>query len=103
MRLYVHLIGHSPSGLFRTSANNDKSSKQHMAVCGLSLHQGSTEIRKTLEQKFIFQIDTLKDPFSLTVMHRGRFVVSGTQKIAITVSSFSGGEIYFHLNSLFML
>ena len=29
-------------------------SKQHMVVCGLSLHQGSTESRKTLEQKFIF-------------------------------------------------
>ena len=46
---------------------------------------------------------TLKDPFSLTVMHRGRFVVSRTQKVAIRVSSFSGGEICFHLNSLFML
>ena len=34
-------------------------SKQHMAVCGLSLYQGSSESRKTLEQKFIFQIDTL--------------------------------------------
>ena len=34
-------------------------SKQHMAVCGLSLHQGSTESRKTLEQKFIFQIGNL--------------------------------------------
>ena len=34
-------------------------SMQHMAVCGLSLHQGSTESRKTLEQKFIFQIGTL--------------------------------------------
>ena len=32
---------------------------KHMAVCGLSLHQGSTESRKTLEQKFIFQIGTL--------------------------------------------
>ena len=31
-------------------------SKQHMAVCGLSLHLGSSESRKTLEQKFIFQI-----------------------------------------------
>ena len=29
-----------------------------MVVCGLSLHQGSTESRKTLEQKFIFQIGT---------------------------------------------
>ena len=34
-------------------------SKQHMAVCGLSLHRGSTESRKTLEQRFIFQICTL--------------------------------------------
>ena len=25
-----------------------------VSVCGLSLHQGSTESRKTLEQKFIF-------------------------------------------------
>ena len=32
---------------------------QTMAVCGLSLHQGSMESRKTLEQKFIFQIGTL--------------------------------------------
>ena len=30
-----------------------------MAVCGLSLHLGSSESRKTLEQKFIFQIGTL--------------------------------------------
>ena len=34
-------------------------SLQHMAVSGLSLHQGSTESRKTLEIKFIFQIGTL--------------------------------------------
>ena len=32
---------------------------QHMAASGLSLHLGSSESRKTLEQKFIFQIDTL--------------------------------------------
>jgi len=30
-----------------------------MAVCGVSLHQGSTESRKTPGQKFIFQIGTL--------------------------------------------
>ena len=30
-----------------------------MAVCGLFLHLGSSESRKTLEQKFIFQIGTL--------------------------------------------
>ena len=34
-------------------------SKQHMAVCGLSLHLGILESRKILEQKFIFQIGTL--------------------------------------------
>ena len=31
-----------------------------MTICGLSLHQGNTESRKNLEQKFIFQIGTLK-------------------------------------------
>ena len=39
-------------------------SKQHMAVWDLSLHQGSTESRKTLEQRFIFQISTL-NPHSI--------------------------------------
>ena len=34
-------------------------SKQHMAICRLSLHQGATESRKNLKQKFIFQIGTL--------------------------------------------
>ena len=34
-------------------------SKKHMAICGLSLHRGTTESRKNLEQKFIFQIGTL--------------------------------------------
>ena len=33
--------------------------KNHMAVCGLSLHLGNTESRKNIEQKFIFQIGTL--------------------------------------------
>ncbi len=37
-------------------------SKQHMAVCGRSLHQGSTESRKFLEQKFSFEIGTLNPP-----------------------------------------
>jgi len=30
-----------------------------MTICGLSLHQGNTESRKNLEQKFIFQIGAL--------------------------------------------
>ena len=37
-------------------------SKQHMPICGLSLHQGTTESRKNLEQKFIFKIGTLNPP-----------------------------------------
>ena len=39
-------------------------SKQHIAVCGLSLHLGSSESRKTLQQKFIFQIGTL-NPYGI--------------------------------------
>ena len=39
--------------------NLPKHSKKDMAVCRLSLHLGSLESRKTLEQKFIFQIGTL--------------------------------------------
>ena len=34
-------------------------SKEHMSVCGLSLHRGATDSRKNLEQRFIFQIGTL--------------------------------------------
>jgi len=32
---------------------------ERILVCGLSLHQGSKESRKTLEQQFIFQVGTL--------------------------------------------
>ena len=39
-------------------------SQQHGAVCGLSLHLGSSESCKTLEQKFLFQIGTL-NPHSI--------------------------------------
>ena len=39
-------------------------SKQHMAVCGLSLHLAISESRKTLEQKFIFQISSF-NPHSI--------------------------------------
>ena len=53
-------------------------SKQHMSVCGLSLHQGSTESRKTLEQKFIFQIGTL----FLQLIYSVVFYVARYQPIA---------------------
>ena len=34
-------------------------SHHHMTICELSLQLGNTESRKSLEQKFIFQLDTL--------------------------------------------
>ena len=34
-------------------------SKERMSICGLSLHQGTTDSRKNLEQRFIFQIGIL--------------------------------------------
>ncbi|XP_015780212.1 PREDICTED: uncharacterized protein LOC107358094 [Acropora digitifera] len=34
-------------------------SKEHMSICCLSLHQGTTDSRKNLEQIFIFQIGTV--------------------------------------------
>ena len=40
-----------------------------MAVCGLSLHLGSSESRKTIEQKFIFQINPLIPTESTSVVH----------------------------------
>ena len=39
-------------------------SKQHMTICGLSLHLGRMASRKNLKQKFIFQIGTL-NPHSI--------------------------------------
>ena len=47
-----------------------------MVVCGLSLHQGSTESRKTLEQKFIFQIGTL-NPHGINDAFHSRGAVRG--------------------------
>ena len=45
-------------------------SSQHVTICGLSLHQGNTESRNNLEQKFIFQIGTLNPPVSYWVSYR---------------------------------
>ena len=45
-------------------------SKQHMAVCGLSPHQGSTESRKTLRTKiFVFNIGLLILTVSTNAFH----------------------------------
>ena len=63
-KLYIGETGRRLGDRFREHLRDvekdDKNhSMQHMAVCGLSLHQGNTESRKTLEQKFIFEIGTL--------------------------------------------
>ena len=39
--------------------NESNHSTQNMAICGLHMHQGNTESRKNLEQKFIFQLSSL--------------------------------------------
>ena len=62
-------------------------SKQHMVVCGLSLHQGSPESRKTLEQKFIFQIGTvnphgINERFVIELIYSIVFHVTRYQSIA---------------------
>ena len=47
------------TGTFTCARSRCKTRTQYMAVCGLPLHLGSWESRKTLEQKFIFQIGIL--------------------------------------------
>ena len=49
-------------------------SKQHMAVCGLSLHQGSMESRKTLEQNSFFKSALLTLTVSTNAFHSTNFV-----------------------------
>ena len=50
-------------------------STQHMAVCGPSLHQGSTESGKTLEQKFIFKSTLLILTVSTNAFHSTNYSV----------------------------
>ena len=47
------------TGTFTCARSRCKTRTQYMAVCGHPLHLGSWESRKTLEQKFIFQIGIL--------------------------------------------
>ena len=42
---------------------------KHMVVCGLSLHQGSTESRKTLEQNLFFKSALLILTVSMNAFH----------------------------------
>ena len=39
--------------------NLPKHFKEHMSICSLSLHQGTPDSRRNVEQRFIFQIGTL--------------------------------------------
>ena len=63
-----------------------------MVVCGLSLHQGSTESRKTLEQKFIFQIGTL-NPNSINERIFSVISLAGDVKGPTHLSEKIGDEI----------
>ena len=57
-------------------------SKQHMAVCGLSLHIGSSKSGKTLEQKFVFKIGTL-NPYSINEQPSFNLFLSSRHHIPI--------------------
>ena len=57
-------------------------SKQHLEVCGLPIHQDSSESRIFLEQKFIFQIGTIN-------LHGVNERFSFSQYILVLNSSFS--------------
>ena len=52
-----------------THFNLPSYSKQHMVVCGLSLHLSSSGSLKTLEQKLIFQIGALNPMVSTSAFH----------------------------------
>ena len=39
--------------------NLPNDAKEDMSICGLSLHKSTTDSRKNLDQRFIFQIGTL--------------------------------------------
>ena len=85
-KLYIGETGRRPGDRFREHLRNveknDKDaskpvprhfnlpnhSKKHMAICGLSLHLGTMESRKNLEQKFIFQIGTLNPIFHVAMI-----------------------------------
>ena len=75
-KIYIGETGRSLADRFRehlrdVEMNNTNASKpvarhfnrnhshHNMTICGLSLHHGNTESRKSLEQKFIFQLGTL--------------------------------------------
>ena len=62
-------------------------SEQRMAVCGLSLHQGSgTESRKTLEPKYIFEIALLILTVSTNAFHTANLFCSFLPYLAPTNS-----------------
>ena len=76
-KIYIGEIGRRLADRFRehlrdVEKNNTDASKpvahhfnlpnhshHNMTICGLSLHHGNTESRKSLKQKFIFQLRTL--------------------------------------------
>ena len=63
-KLYIERSDEDASKPVARHFNLPNYSKQHMVVCGLSQHLGSSESHKTLEQKFSSQISTL-NPHSI--------------------------------------
>ena len=64
-------------------------SKQHIAVCGLSIHLGSLDSHKTLEQKFIFHSTVSTNAFHSTNL----FLFSRHHIPTNSVASFSAYKL----------
>ena len=59
---------------FNLSYNLAKHSKQHMSICGLFLHQGTTESRKNLKQKKVYVMFVVLGKFVLIFVDHSNFV-----------------------------
>ena len=79
---------------------------EHTLLCPITLIMEQTNQQLSSMNAFkmfndiVSKVDefSFKDPSSLTMMHHGQFVVSGTQKSAIRVSGFNVGEIHLYHN-----
>ena len=65
-------------------------SKEHMSICGLSLHQGTTDSRKNLEQRFIFQIGTLNPQRTLFI----QLIYSCFSRYLVPTNSVAPSSVY---------
>ena len=68
-------------------------SPEHMSICGLSLHQGTTDSRKNLEQRFIFQIGTL-NPHGINERFSVQLIYSCFSRYQVPTNSVAPSSVY---------